>query len=297
VSGTQVYAAGVREQQTSAELAEVSGGPCFGAPAMKNRAQCPAALTAEPRVALTKADAPWAPLPGCRGTGSDPSVLECFWGAGRPSRVVAIVGDSHAQHWRGALLGIAKAKNWKLIEMYAGGCPATDARSVVFERRSRDGEGCRAWTAKVTAKLKALAPDDIITTAYVQQNVFEPADSGPGGFERVWQEWLGFTRVTVLRDIPTTGGRNSRQCLAINVGKPQACSHPRSKVLVDDDMMRAARHMRAVVNIVDLSDYFCDASRCYAVIGGASVYYDWDHLSGQFAVTLAGALLQRLPPA
>ena len=295
VSATQVYAAGVQEQRTAALLADVSDDPCFGAPAMENRARCPQALTARPVAAVTKADAPWAPQPGCHATGSDPSSLTCYWGTGKPSRVVALVGDSHAEHWRGALHRIAKAKNWQIIEMYSGGCPASDARSVTFEHRSRDGELCRTWTAKTTAALKAFAPDDVITTAYVQQNVFEPADSGPAGFERVWREWLGFTRVTVLRDIPTTANRNSPQCLAVNADKQQACANPRSKVLVDDDMMRAARTMRHEINLVDLSDYFCDDSRCYAVIGGASVYYDYDHMSLQFSTSLASPLLRQLP--
>jgi peptidoglycan/LPS O-acetylase OafA/YrhL len=295
VSGTQVYAAGVREQENAALLADVSARPCFGGPAMENLARCPDALTALPLVAVTKADAPWAAKAGCRGTGSEPSAMTCYWGTGKPSRVVALIGDSHAEHWRSALHRIAKAKNWQVVEMFSGGCPATYARSTTFERRSRDGEVCRAWTAKVTSKLRTLRPDDIITTGYVQQNGFDPVGSGPDGFTRLWRDWLGFSRVTVLRDIPTTGNRNGPTCLAINVGKPQACANPRAKVLIDDDMMRAARTMRGEVNLVDLSDYFCDASRCYAVVGGASVYYDYDHMSAQFGASLAPALLRGLP--
>jgi peptidoglycan/LPS O-acetylase OafA/YrhL len=295
VSATQLYVADARERRTEALLADVSGRPCFGAPAMENRAKCTQALTALPLVAVTKRDAPWAPQPGCRGAGSDPAEMTCYWGKGKPSRVVALIGDSHAEHWRGAVHRIAKAKNWQVIEMFAGGCPPTFARSVVFERRSRDGNECRDWTAKATAKLRILNPDDIITTAYVQQNVFAPVGSGPVGFQQVWRQWRGFSRVTVLRDNPTTGNRNGPQCLAVNAGKPQACANPRSKVLVDDDMMRAARSMPGEVNLVDLSDYFCDPTRCFAVIGGASVYYDYDHLSMQFSRTLAAALLRGMP--
>ena len=295
VAGTQIQAAEAQEQRNAARLAGVAGSPCFGGPAMENRARCPEAVTAQPLVPVGKADAPWAAQPGCRGTGSDPSVLTCFWGKGTPSRVVALIGDSHAEHWRGALHRIARARNWQVIEMYAGGCPATAARSVIFEKRSRDGEACRTWTNKVTARLSALAPDDIITSAYVRENVFDPVDSGPAGFEQVWRQWLTFSRVTVLRDTPTMDRRNAPQCLAVNAGKPLACANPRSRVLVDDDMMRAARQMSGEVNLVDLSDYFCDASRCYAVIGGASVYYDYDHMSLQFSKTLASALLRGLP--
>ena len=114
--------------------------------------------------------------------------------------------------------------------MFAGGCPATYGRSVIFERHPRDGASCPIWTKKATARLRALAPDDIITIAYVQQNVWDPVGSGPAGFQQVWREWLAFSRVTVLRDIPTTGGHDGPQCLAINAGKPLACANARNKV-------------------------------------------------------------------
>jgi hypothetical protein len=209
--------------------------------------------------------------------------------------VVALVGDSHAEHWRGALHRIAQAENWQIDEMFAGGCPATYGRSVIFEHHPRDGDTCPIWTKKATARLRALAPDDIITTAYVQQHVWDPVGSGPAGFQQVWREWLGFSRVTVLRDIPTTGGHYGPRCLAINAGKPLACANPRNKVRIDDDMMRAGRAMRTEINLVDLSDDFCDAENCYAVIGGASVYYDYDHMTMQFGTTLASGLLRQLP--
>ena len=60
-------------------------------------------------------------------------------------------------------------------------------------------------------------------------------------------------------------------------------------------MMRAARAMRTQINLVDLSDDFCDAENCYAVIGGANVYYDVDHMTMQFSTSLASGLLQQLP--
>ena len=295
VSGTQVYAADARDQQTAAMLADVSGTPCFGAPAMENRAKCPKALTAPPVVAITKTDAPWAPVPGCRGEGSDPSVLTCYWGKGKP-----------AGWWRWSVTPTQSTGGARCTGSPRPRTGSSSRCSPVGVRRPTPGASsssagpgtatpCPAWTTKATARLRAMAPDDIITTAYAQQNVFDPPGSGPGGFERVWREWLGFTRVTVLRDIPTTGNRNGPQCLAVNVGKQLACSNPRSQVLVDDDMMRAARSMRYQVNLVDLSDYFCDARRCYAVIGGANVYFDYDHMSTQFSASLASPLLRRLP--
>jgi hypothetical protein len=45
---------------------------------------------------------------------------------------------------------------------------------------------------------------------------------------------------------------------------------------------------------VDFTDHFCDQQRCYAAVGGAIVYYDFDHLTGQFARTLAPFLLESI---
>jgi hypothetical protein len=128
----------------------------------------------------------WPPpgsSPACHGTSAGARVdQKCYWGTGRPSRVVALVGDSHVQGWRAPLHRIAKARNWQLIEIFAGGCPANSARSL-FEHRT-DADECRKWTASATVELKGLHPDDIITTAYVQQNVFEPVNSGPPASSR-----------------------------------------------------------------------------------------------------------------
>jgi SGNH domain (fused to AT3 domains) len=41
------------------------------------------------------------------------------------------------------------------------------------------------------------------------------------------------------------------------------------------------------VREIDLTRAFCDARRCYPVIGGALVYKDEDHLTPTFAATLA----------
>jgi hypothetical protein len=45
------------------------------------------------------------------------------------------------------------------------------------------------------------------------------------------------------------------------------------------------------VHLVDLSRVFCDAARCYPVIGGVYVYKDDNHLNRVFAATLGPVLL------
>jgi hypothetical protein len=37
---------------------------------------------------------------------------------------------------------------------------------------------------------------------------------------------------------------------------------------------------------VDLTDYFCDPRRCYAVVGNVAVYFDANHLNREFSRSL-----------
>jgi hypothetical protein len=279
------------QENEVAALTQGRVAPCVGAAALAEGARCPAALTAPAGTPVVKTDAPWAPLAGCRPLPGTPGALRCYWGKGTPAKTIALVGDSHAEHWRHALEVVAKKRNWAFIEMYRGGCPAINADIVEFEGHARDVPGvCRTWTRAVTTRLAQLRPSMVLTTAFVRTSVFAPAGAGPQGFVDVWRQWQRFTKVVALSDIPSTGGKQGPQCLSIHADDPIACSTPRKTAVVDDALRKAVRLAAASgqpVKLVDLSRYFCDRSTCYAVVGGVPVYYDYDHMTNQFAVTLA----------
>jgi hypothetical protein len=101
--------------------------------------------------------------------------------------------------------------------------------------------------------------------------------------------------VFVLRDVPSTGGVSIPDCLATHVSDPLACSRPRSAAVVPDALTVAAGRVASDrITLVDLTDRFCDRSRCYAAIGGAVVYFDKEHMTTQFSRTLAPFLLKAI---
>lgn len=216
-------------------------------------------------------------------------------------RKVALVGDSHAQHWRGALHQIAEAMNWEVVEMFASGCPATAARVLDF-RGIEDTDGCYRWGQQVSAQLAAEQPEFIFTSGWPLALRFDdnPARSlelGSQGFTDIWTDWLTATdaHVYVLRDIPTTGDVDVPACLADNPGDPLQCARPRAEALVPDALTVAVERMTTDrVSLVDLSDLFCDDTTCYAAVGGAPVYHDFNHLTAQFSRSLAPMLLDRI---
>ena len=278
-----------QEDQLAQAIAQGGTRPCFGAAAMAHRVDCPRAVTADADTPVVKADAPWGGLPGCRIVPGTPLAVRCYWGTGTPTKTVAVIGDSHAEQWRSALGLIARRRNWAVIEMYRGGCAANYAPAVMFEGRPQAPDGCLGWSHSLSARLQAFHPSLVLTTAFVRATQFAPGSSGAQGFLDIWSEWQKFAKVVVLADIPGTGGKNQPQCLAIHAGNPLACLTDRATALPDDDLDRAARlssRSALPVRLVDLNRYFCDRPACYAVIGGVPVYYDADHLTRRFAVSL-----------
>jgi peptidoglycan/LPS O-acetylase OafA/YrhL len=287
--GGSLVAVQHQEDQIALAIAHGAPAPCFGAAAMGGRIGCPNAVTADAVTPVVPADAPWADLPGCHVVPGTPLTVRCYWGSGKPAKTVALIGDSHAEHWRTAVGAIARKRNWAVIEMYLGGCAANYAPAAMFEGRPQAPQRCLNWTHRVSAHLREFHPSLVLTTAFVRATQFSPAGAGPRGFVDVWRDWQKFATVIVLADAPGTGGKNGPQCLAIHAGSPQACATDRATALPDDDLDKAVRlssHLDHPVRMIDLSKYFCDRSTCYAVIGGVPVYYDYDHLTRRFVVTL-----------
>ena len=74
---------------------------------------------------------------------------------------------------------------------------------------------------------------------------------------------------------------------------------PRPRAL-REDVFRAADEIAsgfAGASTLDLTDQFCSADACPAVLGGLIVYGDPGHIANGFARSLAGVIAQRIVPA
>ena len=74
----------------------------------------------------------------------------------------------------------------------------------------------------------------------------------------------------------------------LHKGDPLECARPRALAQPQDPLIIAAATLRGTgVHLVDLTDRFCDAQSCYAVVGGIPVYYNADHLNLEYVRMLA----------
>jgi hypothetical protein len=289
-----------RDAQSLAERVAENPPRCFGAAARDPRTPCAnAALDDKAIPAPIAADQlPNAP---CERVRRERPLSICEFGAaaapGTPA--VALIGDSHAMHWRGAVEGAATAEGWHAVSITRSGC----GFSHVLKRERRAlSSGCRRWRAAIP---RWLARNARVHTVFVSGITGGPVITERGksrleteadGYEQAWRTLpRSVRRIVVLRDIPRMR-TPTIACVqhALDTGGQTAgaCGVPRSDALDADPAVLAAQRMRTPrASVVDLSDVFCARRDCHPVIGGALVYKeDGHHMTSLFAGTLAPIL-------
>ena len=279
-----------RTATAAAQVASAEGDPCFGAGAMDPTRTCTDPFGPPISVTLPEEERPWFTDDACDVDRSGPiEIARCRWGTDDPSRRVVLVGDSHAEMWRGAVHELAERENWALDEILLGGCPANAARVATFDNGPIDAGACQEWGRAATRYIEETEPDDVITSSFSTAYGFEDGPAaGAQGYADIWDAWLvAGSAVHVLQDVPRTGGVYMPGCVAANVADPTACATPRDVALPADPSRDAVDRASDQVGSIDLTDRFCDADRCYAVIGGAQVYWDVNHMTALYSRSLA----------
>jgi hypothetical protein len=245
------------------------------------------------------------PNPGCHYVGAIDGKQMCTFGvpASEAKANVALVGDSHAGMWRVALDRVATTLGWHGTHLGHASCPLSKAQRDLEEpNRSH----CVRWKKHV---FEWFERHPEVSTLIVSQmtggsgvvptqgrSELETAVAGYVGAWKALPEAV--EHVIVIRDPPKADGETAA-CIerAIDRRKPAgtACALPRRGALDRDPAVDAAARITTPdTHAIDLTRVFCDAGRCYPVIGGALVYRDTTHMMPGFGRTLAPLLLRRI---
>jgi len=271
--------------------------PCFGAAARDPLHPCrnPALRLA---VIPTPSRAVLLPNAFCRPTGRRDLVSPCAFGAApdQASATVALIGDSHAEHWRGAVEVVAQAKRWRGLSITRSSCPFALGTPIPPQGEAAR-KLCVRWNRQV---LRWLRRHPEVRTIVVSANDVTRHSGPPGaGFRATWKALpSSVRRVIVLRDTPHIVGPQApcvARALAHRRPPGRLCAQSRASNLTPDPQVAAARalHSRRV-RLVDLSRHLCDDEVCFAVVGGALVHKDGTHLTATFAQTLGPYLLRAI---
>ncbi|MCW2959580.1 MAG: acyltransferase, partial [Solirubrobacterales bacterium] len=227
----------------------------------------------------------------------------CFWGApaGRASRTIALIGDSHASHWRAAMQAVVRAKGWRAISISRAGCPLTLARPDLPGRARTIA--CVRWNRAVQAWIARHRHVSVVFTGAHRGSVLPaPGRSVPStrrlGYAKAWHRLLrsGVRQIVVFRDTPRTTGATLRcvqQAAQDGADAGSDCALPRRYALPPDPLSQAARlEGDRRIQVADLSSAFCGPQVCPPVVGGALVLRDVSHMTTTFSATLGPALLR-----
>ena len=283
--------------------------PCHGAPAMDNA--CPNRLGPADVPVMGPANQYYfTPAPCVQGDENRAedvrTVTICDYSQGDPAaKEVWLIGDSHAQHWQHALFDLAREQKWVLKLGVLGGCPFAEVQFAGYYGGPTDehtARRCMDWTRRQADLVAADQPDMVFFSFFARA---EDPDDGSGrskleqyrsGLEAYWRKWSDAgAQIIVLADPPLNGAVRDENCVALNPADPGACAVDRSVAQPPDPLTEVARTTSVPgVKLVDLTRYFCDDRKCYAVVGNVAVYFDHDHLNLEFSRTLKPMLARAI---
>ena len=258
---------------------------CAGAAARDTELRC---VSDTKTVTPTPDEAIVTPNVACTRAAVEGAADACSYGVKQPVATVALLGDSHAAHWRAGLDVVAKAKRWRVLEFARPHCPFSFATPAASQAGADD---CVAYNQRV---LHWLGSHPSVTTVFVSNNArLEMAERGRD--YRVRGDMAAFAwlpasvqKIFVLRDTPTNLLATPdciRGAIRRQVEAGARCAVPRRRALVTDPtVVAAAREPRA--RVIDLTSFFCSSKACLPVVGGVLVHKDQDHLTQDFSASL-----------
>ena len=236
-------------------------------------------------------------LDGCMRDFLQTGHPECASGDTSSATTVALVGDSHAAMWNPAFRQLAEQRHWRLETLARAGCPLLDLQ-ISSPLLHREYTECEQWRSEIMTRLRAEHPRLVVLSMW---RGYGSAD-WPSGFTSYDQAWLdSLTRmVRQLREIGTQvlvlGPIPDPQsvvpvCLSAHLDAVSACEPARSTAVKPSGIAAEAAATKAGGGqYADLTDLFCTSERCPVIVGNTLVYFDWNHLSLEFARALGPAI-------
>jgi peptidoglycan/LPS O-acetylase OafA/YrhL len=232
----------------------------------------------------------------------------CELGDIRSSTTIALLGDSHAEHWLGGLDRAGVEHGWKIVAMVKGGCPVADVPADEGSRRGRWYRECSRYREAMLRRIVTMRPDAVVLSSW---DHYLPVQ-GRSRWQVSSEEWgLGlrktYARLTaagirtiVIRDVPRTWfdvpACLSRRAAALPFATD--CTYDRVESFSRVAMREQNSAVRGLpVSMIDMNDQICATPRCGVIRNGAVVFTDDNHLTASFSRSLAPVLGDRIATA
>jgi hypothetical protein len=103
----------------------------------------------------------------------------CVFGDARAPVTLALLGDSHAEHWLGGLDRAGQARGWRVLAMVKGGCPVADTPELVAGHQATYARACAEYREAMLRRIVASRPAAVILSSW-DHYVGADGRAGPG---------------------------------------------------------------------------------------------------------------------
>ena len=245
---------------------------------------------------------------GCVRSFFEAGQPECATGDTTSATTVALVGDSHAAMWIPAFEQMATQRRWRLETLAKAGCPSVSVPVTgTVQRIAGSLQKCDEWRAQTLDRLRADKPQLIVVSVWRQYGSDTSRNWQPG-FQSYDAAWLA-SLTRLVRQLRDTGSKvlvlgpvpDPQSvvpiCLSGHLDDPMACAPSRSTAVNESGIAaESAATESGGGRYVDLTNLFCTADRCPVIVGSTLVYFDWSHITLEYARLLGpvmGALADR----
>jgi len=293
----------VHAKVTTNSNAPVEGAAALGDPPATPPPARPEAIVPDPLEAIH--DVPDAYDRGCQAGESSAEPVSCVYGDPNGSIDVAVVGDSKVLQWISAIDAIGDQRGWRIRTYTKSACSFADA---VITRNGEPYDACTEWNRAVMERLRDDPPDVVVTSQGRSTALDDPNDPEAGssteamvrGLRSHWTSLTGRgTHVVVIRDNPNPPeGESVYACVAEHREAIDQCAFDQEAAErrgAGEVLAKAANNMQGV-HVIDMSDYFCLAGSCPAVIGNVLVYRQGTHITKTYIDTLRPVVERKLSP-
>jgi peptidoglycan/LPS O-acetylase OafA/YrhL len=231
--------------------------------------------------------------PGCWSTHGVEAVNVCTMGpeTGYSLHLIA-VGDSHNLSMVPAYEKIAEKYNWRIDLTGHAACYWTTADLPL--KSETESASCAEWRRNLQAYLDRSEGIDAVLATNSTSVQVDPPDGRSrrativDGLVEAWSTMTGRgVPVVAIADNPAAAD-DTVQCVEkFGLSDPDRCATPRSEAFERYDGNQEATQRVERSALVDMTDFYCTARACPAVIGSVAVHRDRTHVTKSYMSSLA----------
>jgi peptidoglycan/LPS O-acetylase OafA/YrhL len=235
---------------------------------------------------------------------SIPDAEACRIGPKNGKRTLALIGDSHSQHWQPALQRLAEERGWTVYVFMKNSCTVSDV-PIWLQQNRAEYTACAEWRTTMVQRVSSIEGlDAVVIGRWMDyRSLALNADGSrttPDTVGDLWREGSARTfasfekaapRILVIRDVPRPDV-DVPACLSRHGNDARRCEFPKAGHTYLDEPLVTAEKAAAprAVRFVDLTKRLCPDDVCPVVENGTTIYRDNHHLTMSFSEVLADPL-------